>query len=81
MWVCTSTPPGMTYLPLASMTLSQPCSDDSNQPGAPTAAIFSPSINTSLAITPVGEMTNPFLINTLAMMPPLMFGEKELTTT
>jgi hypothetical protein len=34
-----------------------------------------------LAITPVGEMTNPFLINTLAMMPPLMFGEKELTTT
>jgi hypothetical protein len=26
-------------------------------------------------------MTNPFLINTLAMMPPLMFDEKKLTTT
>jgi hypothetical protein len=45
MWVCTSTPPGITYLPVASMTLSQPSTARSS-PGAPTATMTSPSIRT-----------------------------------
>ena len=37
MCVCTSMPPGMTYLPVASMTLSMPSSV--KYPGAPIAAM------------------------------------------
>src|SRR4026207_1570355 len=58
-WVCTSMPPGMTYLPPASMPVS---------PGAafrstPTAAIFSPSIRTSPLYRSVAVTTVPFLIS------------------
>src|SRR6478736_927533 len=62
-WVCTSIPPGITYLPAASITWSTPSSV--KYPGPPRAAIVSPSISTSLACTPVADTTLPFLIRIL----------------
>src|SRR6266540_4066800 len=61
MWVCTSMPPGRTYLPAASITESALAAHASVRPasGAARAAIFSPSINTSAAWTPVAETTLP----------------------
>src|SRR4051812_22379970 len=66
MWVCTSTPPGITYLPAASMTTALPSS--AKNPGLPTAVTTSSVINTSWAMTPVVETTLPFLINVVAMV-------------
>src|SRR3954447_7384118 len=66
MWVCTSTPPGITYLPAASMTTALPSS--AKNPGLPTAVTTSSVINTSWAMTPVVETTLPFLIKVVAMV-------------
>ena len=66
MWVCTSMPPGMTYLPAASMTLS--CPSSVKNPGAPSAVMVSPVISTSWAMTPDVEMTWPFLMSVVAMV-------------
>src|SRR3954447_6750576 len=67
MWVWTSIPPGMTYLPVASITRPAPCSAASKCPGCPSATMISPSINTSWAITPVVDMTFPFLMSVVGM--------------
>src|SRR5688572_7668841 len=67
MCVCTSIPPGITYLPAASITRSAPCAAAEKCPGWPTATIVSPSISTSWAITPVVEMTLPFLISVVGI--------------
>src|SRR3954447_19982573 len=55
MWVCASMPPGITYFPAASMTVSAV----SNTPGAVTAAIVSPSTSTSAASAPPALTTVP----------------------
>src|SRR5690606_10633364 len=66
MWVWASMPPGITYLPAASITvstlfsMSKPSSDE---PGASTAAIVSPSIRTSADAVPVEFTTVPFLMS------------------
>src|SRR3954453_21782267 len=65
MCVCTSLPPGITYLPAASMMTALPSSV--KNPGLPTAVMTSSVINTSWAMTPVVDMTRPFLINVVAM--------------
>ena len=54
MCVCTSTPPGTTYLPVASMVRSAVTPRASAWPGASTAAIVSPSTRTSAALRPDG---------------------------
>ena len=64
MWVWTSTPPGTTYLPLASMTRS---ADDSAavamvEPGSSSAAIRSPSTRMSAADCPVAVTAVPPLM-------------------
>src|SRR3954454_20564371 len=64
--VCTSTPPGITYLPAASMTTALPSS--AKNPGLPTAVMTSSVINTSWAMAPVVETTLPFLISVVAMV-------------
>ena len=62
-WVCTSIPPGSTYLPAASMT--SPAAELGSVPGAATAAIFSPSTRTSALAVPVADTTVPFLMRML----------------
>ena len=55
MWVCASMPPGMTYLPVASMICAP--STAGAKPGAKSAAIVSPSTSTSAAWDPVAVTT------------------------
>ena len=64
MWVWTSTPPGTTSLPVASMT-SAPCSAAAAMalPGRSTASILSPSMSTSAGSAPVAVTTVPPLIS------------------
>src|SRR5918993_4360414 len=59
MCVCTSTPPGTTYLPVASIVTSAATPRAVACPGARTAAIVSPSISTSAALRPLGLTTVP----------------------
>ena len=62
MWVWQSTPPGMTYLPVASTTVSAVLARSLPRavlPGATTAAMVSPSTRTSALTRPVGETTVP----------------------
>src|SRR3954453_5473784 len=66
MCVCTSLPPGITYLPAASMMTALPSS--AKNPGLPTAVMTSSVINTSWAMTPVVETPLPFLINVVVMV-------------
>src|SRR5262245_50287649 len=66
MCVCASTPPGMTYLPRASMTRS---ADDARSapsavdPGCTSATTRSPSMSTSAATAPLGETTVPLVMS------------------
>src|SRR5690554_4612793 len=65
MWVCASIPPGITYFPAASITVSTLFSTSKPsrlEPGASTAAMVSPSISTSADAVPVEFTTVPFLI-------------------
>jgi hypothetical protein len=66
MCVCTSMPPGSTYLPVASIG---PVGDRHRLglPGRATAAIVSPSISTSPALGPVGLTTVPLVISVRAI--------------
>ncbi len=66
MCVCTSTPPGTTYLPVASMVRSAVTPRVSAWPGASTAAIVSPSTRTSAALRPVALTTVPPVISVRA---------------
>ena len=65
MCVCTSIPPGSTYLPVASMTWSAAAAAASAFPvmsRASTAAIFSPATSTSASSVPDAVTTVPPLI-------------------
>ncbi len=71
MWVCASIPPGMTYLPVASMTRSTDAATSvpsSAEPGCSTATIVSPSISTSACERPVAETTVPPVMSVVAMI-------------
>src|SRR3954468_23812652 len=63
MCVWPSMPPGMTYFPLASITVSALIGPSALLPGARTAAIASPSTTPSATTEPVAETTAPPLIN------------------
>src|SRR5690625_116552 len=70
MWVWASIPPGMTYLPVASMTRSTDAArsvPSSRLPGARTATMRSPSTRTSAAPRPVALTTVPPLIRVVLM--------------
>ncbi len=71
MWVCPSMPPGMTYFPAASMTVSaeRATSRPSCDPGARTAAIVSPSTRTSCSEEPSAVTTVPFVISVVIETP------------
>ena len=69
MCVCASMPPGITYLPVASMTVSTDAATSvprSCEPGASTAAIVSPSMSTSASPRPVAETTVPPVMSVVA---------------
>ena len=71
MWVCASIPPGITYLPVASMTVSTDAATSvprSSEPGCSTATIVSPSMRTSAALRPVAETTVPPLMSVVVMI-------------
>ncbi len=73
MWVCASTPPGITYLPVASMTRSTVLArslPSSTEPGASTPTMVSPSIRTSAALRPVAVTTVPPVMSVVVMVPP-----------
>src|ERR1700722_10811751 len=80
MCVCASIPPGSTYFPVASMTLSAASAAGASAGGCPgspvrslasTAAIFSPATSTSASIVPVVVTTVPPLIRVVLMaLPP-----------
>src|SRR5208282_1424112 len=80
MCVCTSIPPGSTYLPVASMTRSAASAAGASaggRPGSPVrsrarmAAIFSPAISTSASSVPDAVTTVPPLIRVvLTALPP-----------
>ena len=81
MCVCASMPPGITYLPLASMRMSASGSASAAAPAAAnvaasvasprasSAAIFSPTISTSASSVPVAVTTVPPLISVLTGIP------------
>src|SRR5690554_6759604 len=65
MCVWASIPPGMTYLPAASITVSTfavRSVPSSVEPGVSTATTVSPSMSTSACTRPVAETTVPFLM-------------------
>src|SRR3712207_6536106 len=67
-------PPGMTYLPLASITVSTvPARSKPSkvEPGASTAAIVSPSISTSACAVPVALTTVPPWMSVVVIDRPL----------
>src|SRR5215218_10200246 len=71
MWVWASMPPGITYLPAASITVSTLRSRSKPsrvEPGSSTATIVSPSTSTSAAPRPVALTTVPFLMRVLMLL-------------
>src|SRR5215475_11935667 len=58
-WVCTSMPPGMTYLPVASMDRSARPANEPVCAGSSRATTVSPSMSTSAAADPVAVTTVP----------------------
>ena len=69
MWVWTSTPPGMTYLPAASIVLVVVA--DVARPGSNSPTMRSPSTRTSIGSAPVVLMTVPFLMSMAIVVLPL----------
>ena len=70
MWVWASIPPGITYFPVASMTVSTDAATSvprSCDPGCSTAAIVSPSMRTSACDRPVAETTVPPVMSVVAI--------------
>ena len=61
MWVWASTPPGMTYFPVASMPVDVGLDRRPARvlPGESSATIFSPSTSTSASVRPVAVTTVP----------------------
>ena len=71
MWVCASMPPGITYLPVASMTRSTDAATSVPRislPGCSTARMVSPSMSTSAAARPVALTTVPPVMRVVAMV-------------
>src|SRR4051794_32656083 len=71
MCVCASIPPGITYFPVASTTLSTDAATSvprSCDPGDSTAAIVSPSMRTSASARPVAETTVPPVMSVVVMI-------------
>src|SRR5262244_1846273 len=58
-WVCTSMPPGMTYLPVASIDRSARPANEPVCAGSSRATTVSPSMSTSAAADPVAVTTVP----------------------
>ena len=70
MCVWPSMPPGMTYLPVASITVSASIGPSAFEPGTSSAAIVSPSTSTSYSAEPVAETTVPPLISVVRIVTP-----------
>src|SRR5688572_30833409 len=71
MWVWASMPPGITYLPDASTTVSTDAATSvprSSDPGCSTATIVSPSMSTSASLRPVADTTVPFWMSVVVMI-------------
>src|SRR5580704_5318865 len=74
-WVCTSMPPGMTYLPVASMVWSTAPARAPVRAGSNSAATVSPSMSTSAADDPVAVTTVPPLMR-VRMVALLCLGQR-----
>src|SRR5689334_7927113 len=72
MWVCASTPPGITYLPVASMVRSAVKAPAAGVPDAARAAMRPSSIRTSAWISSDAVMTRPPRMTVRLLMVPLL---------
>ena len=73
MCVWTSTPPGSTYMPVASMVSAVPAAaETSGEPGGTRAAMVSPSTTTSIGVAPSGDTTVPPVMSVVMASPPLL---------
>src|ERR1051326_158990 len=75
-WVCTSMPPGMTYLPVASIDRSASPANEPVCAGSSRAAIVSPSTSTSARDDPVAVTTVPPRIRVRMAAPPLRMRQR-----
>src|SRR5262249_8075662 len=75
-WVCTSMPPGMTYLPVASIDRSARPANEPVCAGSSSATTVSPSISTSAADAPVAVTTVPPRIRVRMAASPLRLGHR-----
>jgi hypothetical protein len=76
-WVCASMPPGITYLPVASITRSTDAATSVPSrllPGSSTARIVSPSTRMSAAARPVALTTVPPVMRVVVMGATYGFG-------
>lgn len=71
MWVCTSTPPGMTYSPVASSSRSAVQLAATELPVAASATTCSPSISTSAMVSSAAVTTSPLRMTVRVMGVPL----------
>src|SRR5215467_14390393 len=74
-WVCTSMPPGMTYLPVASIDRSARPANEPVCAGSSRAMTVSPSMSTSAADDPVAVTTVPPRIR-MRMAASLRLGQR-----
>src|SRR5215472_1404565 len=75
-WVCTSMPPGMTYLPVASIDRSARPASEPVCAGSSRATTVSPSMSTSAADDPVAVTTVPPRIRMRMAASPLRLGQR-----
>src|SRR5215469_7370710 len=75
-WVCTSMPPGMTYLPVASIDRSARPANEPVCAGSSRATTVSPSMSTSAADDPVAVTTVPPRIRMRMAASPLRLGQR-----
>src|SRR5690242_6682296 len=75
-WVCTSMPPGMTYLPVASIDRSARPTNEPVCAGSSRATTVSPSMSTSAADDPVAVTTVPPRIRVRMAASPLRLGQR-----
>ena len=71
-------PPGMTMCPPASIT--RPAVSAGSAPGAAMAAMVSPAMATSAAMTPWGVTTWPLRMMVSSMVPPEEWTERRIDT-
>src|SRR5215469_3017037 len=75
-WVCTSMPPGMTYLPVASIDRSASPAKEPVCAGSSSAATVCPSMSTSAANAPVAVTTVPPRMRVRMTAPSLRLGQR-----